>query len=550
MRFAVVALLLVSCSTSGGEPSIAGGDGRNEPFVAPEGGVRRLLAPQYLNSVRYLFGSDAAEAAESLLPEDFVAEGFLGIGAGRIPPPELAAAEYSQAAEAVAEAVTCEVREQQSASRLAQFVPCVGAPEPEVACYLELSETLLPLVLRRPATEDEIARAREHAIEGSQLGIPDFYRGLRYAVLSMLQSPSFLYIVEVGEPDPDDPERRRLGPYELASRLSFFLTDTTPDEELMAVARDGTLAQSSVRQAQAARLLETPAARDTVQRRFSEFLALDQLDEATKDPGVYPEFDALLRSAMAEELQRVVDDVVFQREGDLRDVVVGSQTVVDESLAALYGLGDVPPPGVWESRSLPPNRAGFLTSGAFLTIASQEVRTSPSQRGAFIKRHLLCEPLEAHAPEIPDQLPDLIDASQTTREALESATAEEPCGSCHRSFDPLGFALEAFDAIGRDRPTEGGRPVDTTGSFDGLGEFAGARDLATRLLEDPDERLSVCLMLNVFRGGLGRLETAGEIAPLTELYDVFRDASFRLQPLLIAVTDSPSFLYVAEGTDE
>ena len=405
MRFAVVALLLVSCSTSGGEPSIAGGDGRNEPFVAPEGGVRRLLAPQYLNSVRYLFGSDAAEAAESLLPEDFVAEGFLGIGAGRVPPPELAAAEYSQAAEAVAEAITCEVREQQSASRLAQFVPCVGAAEPEVACYLELSETLLPLVLRRPATEDEIARAREHAIEGSQLGIPDFYRGLRYAVLSMLQSPSFLYIVEVGEPDPDDPERRRLGPYELASRLSFFLTDTTPDEELMAVARDGTLAQSSVRQAQAARLLETPAARDTVQRRFSEFLALDQLDEATKDPGVYPEFDALLRSAMAEELQRVVDDVVFQREGDLRDVVVGSQTVVDESLAALYGLDDVPPPGVWESRSLPPNRAGFLTSGAFLTIASQEVRTSPSQRGAFIKRHLLCEPLEAHAPEIPINFP-------------------------------------------------------------------------------------------------------------------------------------------------
>lgn len=542
IRFAILALLLASCSS--------GGDGRDEPFVAAEGGVRRLLAPQYLNSVRYFFGSAAAEAAESLLPEDFVADGFLGVGAGRIPPSVLAATEYSQAADAVAEAVACEVREQRSASRLAQFVPCVGAPEPEVACYLELSETLLPLVLRRPATEDEIAQTRGLAIQGSQLGSLDFYRGLRYAVLSMLQSPSFLYIVEVGEPDSDEPERRRLDPYELASRMSFFLTDTTPDEELMAVARDGTLAQPSVRRAQATRLVETPAARDTMQRRFSEFLAVDQLSEATKDPGVYPEFDAMLQSAMAEELQRVVDDVVFQREGDLRDVLVGSETFVNESLATLYGLGEVPLPGAWESRSLPPDRAGFLTSGAFLTVASQEVRTSPSRRGAFIKRNLLCEPLEGHTPEIPDLLPDVIDASQTTREALEVATADEPCASCHRMFDSFGFALEGFDAIGRARSSEGGAPVDTNGSIDGLGDFAGARDLATRLLDDPNERLSVCLMLNVFRGGLGRLETAGEIAPLTELYDAFRDGDFRLKPLLIAAVDSPSFLFVAEVADE
>ena len=197
------------------------------------------------------------------------------IGAAQTPPglsfPEF----YDLAAEVVAEAVVADVQANGASSHLAGFLPCVGEASPDaVSCYADLAQDFAPILFRRPITQDDVNWITDIADQGQTWGGGSFFTGLEYALRAMLQAPSFLYLPEVGEPDADEPTFHRLTGYELASRMAFFLTDTTPDLELLDAAQSGELDTDAGVTTHATRLLASPAARLTVRRRFREFLYL------------------------------------------------------------------------------------------------------------------------------------------------------------------------------------------------------------------------------------------------------------------------------------
>jgi hypothetical protein len=507
-----------------------------------------LLAHQYVASVRYLLGDAAAAAAEGagLLPTDQPLNGYLAIGAAETPPslthPEL----WDLTAEKVAVAVVADP------SRLAAFVPCVTAGPFDDACYDDLAADFGRMLFRRPATSEDRAWVTGIAKKAREWASGDFMTGIAYALRAMLQAPSFLYLAEIGEPDADvvspDGPRRKLGPHELASRLSFFLVDATPDEELLDAADAKKLDEAGLR-AQAERLVAKPEAKSAVHRRFREFLYLAEALSAQKSPETYPDFDDNVRAAMVEEAERLLEDLFFVRDADARELFTADYTFVNDALAKIYGVS-APPAGAWKKVSWPAEqaRAGFLASGAFLARASHAVTTSPTRRGVFIKDRVLCETVPPPDPDVNPSLPQPKpgEPPKTTKELVQAHQKEQRCKDCHAKFDPFGFAYEHFDAIGRYRTTDAGEPVDSTGEIEGFGKFASPRDVANILLADEKKRLSHCLMLHYFRGSLGHLETKGEEPALEKLHAAFEGASFSLKELLVETTVNPAFLYVAE----
>ncbi|MCA9622900.1 MAG: DUF1592 domain-containing protein [Myxococcales bacterium] len=537
----------------GGGTSTGGGtgEGGSEPLVfhPAEGGIRRLLAPQYLSTVRYFFGPAAADAvlAAELLPTDNPVSGYSAVGNASTPPglsfPEF----YELAAAEVADAAVADVQQNGSASVLASFLPCVGEATPSPTCYAQFAQQLAPMLFRRPITQEDVNWITGIAGDGLAYGNGNFYTGLRYAILGVLQTPSFLYITEVGTPDPENPGFNKLDAFELASRLSFFLTDTGPDVTLYEAARDGALESDAEIQSQASRLLATPAARDTLRRRFTEFLYLDGAMTAQKDPTIYPELDDELRQAMVEEVTRLLEDIVWTQGADARGIYTSSYTFVNATLADLYGMDPVSGGG-WEKQTLPADRAGFLSSGAFLTRASHAVRTSPTRRGTFIKDRVLCEPVPPPGPGVSTVLPDPGNTPKTTKQLVEQHMSDPSCRTCHAQFDPFGFALEHFDAIGRYRDKEEGLELDTTADVWAFGAFDSPRTLAELLLSDEQARVSFCLMRNILRGSLGHIETPGEEAALRDLHDLFDASGFDLKQLLSDMTLSQAFRYVDDPT--
>ena len=531
----------------------AGGEGGGEPgvFEPAAGGVRRLLGVQYSNSIAYLFGVTAADAviASDLLPTDNPVSGYAAIGAAETPPglsfPEF----YDLAAHVVAEATVADVEANGASSHFAGFLPCVGEASPDPSsCYADLAQDFAPILFRRPITQDDVNWITDIADQAYDWSNGNFYIGLEYALRGMLQAPSFLYLPEVGEQDATEPTFYRLTGYEMASRMAFFLTDTTPDLELLDAAQSGALDTDGGITTQATRLLASPAARLTVQRRFREFLYLDGVMTAQKEATVYPELDDTVRQAMIEEIERLVDDVVWERNADIRELYTADYAIVNEDLAPIYGVS-APAAGTWEKVTLPAEhaRAGFLSSAAFMTRASHAVLTSPTKRGVFIKDRVLCEEVPPPDPGVVTVLPDPQDGL-TTKELVELHMNEPSCASCHQLFDPYGFALEHFDGIGRYRTTDNGQPIDPSAEiwYDGeYDTFDSPRSLADLLTADGDRRMAYCVMLNVFRGGIGHVETDGEIAAFDELHQVFDDGGYRLDQLLVEMTVNPAFRYVA-----
>jgi hypothetical protein len=377
--------------------------------------------------------------------------------------------------------------------------------------------------------------------------------GIEYALRGILQQPSFLYLVEVGEPVSGATPRRQLNAHELATRMAFFLTDTTPDEELLDAADAGALGTPDAVRAQAERLLAQPAAQQAVLARFNEFLYIDGVLSAQKSTDEvlgYPEFDDNVRAAMVEEANRLLEDIIWTRDADAREIFTADYTYVNATLAPTYGFNAVFDGDEWKKVFWPEEeqRAGYLSMGAFLARASHSVTTSPTRRGVFIKDRVLCEPVPPPDPDVNPVLPqpEPGEDPKTSKELAEAHLNEQRCKDCHSLFDPFGFGFEHFDAIGSYRVLDAGQLVDSTGEIDGFGAFGSPRDIANILLEDQYERVSRCIMLNVFRGSLGHLETQGEEPALQELHTAFAEAGFSLQQLLIETTVNPAFTFVAE----
>jgi hypothetical protein len=246
---------------------------------------------------------------------------------------------------------------------------------------------------------------------------------------------------------------------------------------------------------------------------------------------------------MKEETLRLIDDIVWTRNSDAREILDADYTFLNSTLAKVYGVAA---PGTeWAKVTLPvaQNRVGFLGQGSFAARQSAPSRTSPTRRGLFVEARLLCNEIPPPPPGVNTMLPDPDPATPKTMKQRMVAHEKDPqCAGCHSFLDPIGFALEHFDAIGAYRTTDNGLPIDPTGEVQGLGSFDGPVALAALIRNDP--RSAQCMIKNLYRAALGRLEEEGELPAIEALDKGFSENGYRIQDLLVELVASPAFRLV------
>ncbi len=323
---------------------------------------------------------------------------------------------------------------------------------------------------RRPLTKEESDQFIAFFLGAATItGDADAYvAGVRMTVQAMLQSPPFVYRMELGAIAADG--HRHLDAFEVASKLSYALWNTMPDDALFAAAKDGSLLTASVLETHARRLLGDPRAKPMIDDFHERLLSLDRLDilgVGTKDATAHPEWTATTAASMKSETLLFTNDVVLGRKGTLADLLTSNETFVNADLAAIYGVSGVSGTAMQKTKLDPTQRAGFLTHGSFLAINGGRIDTDPIHRGVFTNRNVICADLPAPPAGMIPPLPDN-PAGKTMRQRVSEHTGLGTCGAgCHGTMiNPIGFAFETFDAIGKWRTTDQGIPVDAHDSYD------------------------------------------------------------------------------------
>jgi hypothetical protein len=501
------------------------------PFPTP---LRRLTRVEYDNTVRDLLGDATAPARR--FPPDELSGGFANNAAVLTVSP-LLAERYQEAAEALAAAA---VRD------LGKLVPCdptKGGAAGEEACARSFVESFGRRAYRRPLAAAEVTR--HLALFSAARAGATFARGIEVLVGAMLQSPGFLYRLELGLPgaagEGDRAGLVRLGPYEIASRLSYLLWASMPDDRLFAAAAAGKLGTPAEVAEMARSMLDDPRARRAVSEFYRQWLGAAAIEGVAKDPAIYPDWGEPLRAAMAAELPAFVEHVLWGADGRLATLLAAPVTVATAPVARIYGVEAAGgrPVALDGTR-----RAGVLTQPGILAVHALPNQSSPVQRGKFVREQLLCQEAPPAPPDL-DVTPPEVDPRKPTRERFAQHTKDEACASCHRLMDPLGFGFEHFDGVGRYRATDGGRPVDASGTIVNAGAidgpFRGAPELAKKLAASPV--VGACVATQWYRFAFGRLETPGDACALRGLHAAFEAARYDLRELLLALTAAETFLY-------
>jgi hypothetical protein len=507
------------------------------PFGPGAPVLRRLVAPQYLGAIEAVLGAEARAAATP--PEDAALNGLDALGATQLAASDAAIRAYEASARAVA------AKAMEGGAALTRYGACTRG-DTDRACFDRFVGAVGRRLLRHTLSADE--RAPYVALaETAAMRVGAREAGATWALAALLSTPSFVYRAELGEADPSTHGARRLSALELATRLAFFLTDAPPDDTLLDVAERGALHAPAELRAQAERLLATPAARRAAFTFFDERLGLRALPRVPKNAAAFPDFDDVLRRSMRTEVERLLVDVAFDRDVDIRELFAAGHTFVDARLAALYGL-EAPLGRGFQRVSLAssPERGGFLGTAAFATLQSHQTTTSPTLRGKFVREVLLCETIQAPPPGVSTVLPEGPGGTtgpRTLREKLEAHLSNPSCAGCHAQIDSIGFGLEKLDPIGRLRALDAGKPIDTRAAFDGQA-FDSPRALGRLLASDP--RVTRCLTRGLVRQALGRVEAPTEEASVRAIEAAFEAGGYRLQALLVAIATSDAFVRVAE----
>lgn len=516
------------------EGSGDGGTGEEpEPQVVPApAGLRRLLGAQYVSSVRYLLGDEAAAAA--VPPDDQALGGLDSIGAAQLPFPPTAIEQFERSAMDVASAAVA------NPEVLATTVPCVVDGPRDATCYERLATDFGRLAFRRSLSPEEVDAYVGIAIDGMNWEEGSFEIGIQYALAAFLQSPNFLYIVELGQEREDG--LRELTASELATRMSFFLIGRTPDAEVLDLAETGELETDEDVRVLAERLVGRPAARETFKQLYAEVLRLRDLEFKGKDAELFGNFDEELASAMRDEILLVLENLVFDEDGNFLDILDTERSFVNPRLAEFYGI-EAPDASGWAPATLPAGqgRTGILTRAGFLSAFSHPALNSPTRRGLFVQESILCNEFAPPPPGVSTTLPEPTQDT-TLRERLEVHMEDAACSSCHLQMDPLGFAFEAYDPVGAYRTKDNGFPVDTSGTVPGVGSFANASELAPLLKQHP--QVPGCVIKTIYRNSIGTVETDDQFEGLIALEDAFESSNYSMKQLLVELTTSPLFRLV------
>jgi hypothetical protein len=499
-----------------------------EPNVAPPPPVlRRLTASQYANTVADLLGEELL--LPTRLEPDEELEGLLSIGASTASLSPLGVEQYEDAAFDLAEQVL-------SAEYRANIVPCEPIGPIDDACAALTLEPLLRRAWRRTPTVEEVDRLVALAADaGDTLG--DFYEGLEFPLGAILQSPHFLYRVELGD-------GQRLAGTELATRLSYFLWNTMPDDALLDAAESGVLATPEGLTEQVDRMLDDPRTRRGFRNFIDELLHLAELDHLTKDPDVFPAMRSDIGASAREESLATVEALVFDRDDDFRTWMTTRETFVDRNLAMLYAVS-APEREGFGPVTLPADgvRRGLLGQIGLLALHAHPVSSSATLRGIFVRETLLCQLIPPPPADVDTSIPEATPDAPTRRERVAAHLTDPTCAGCHQLVDPIGLGLENFDGLGMYRTHENGALIDASGQLDG-DEYDDAWHLASALRDHPG--FPACMAEMLYSYGVGHRPGMGEQDYTDWLDNRFAEVGWSMKTLLREIALSDAFAASSE----
>jgi len=483
--------------------------------------VRRLNRVEYRNTIRDLIGFDYDTQIE--FPPDDTGNGFdnngdlLSLSAVRVD-------QYRQAAEALAkEALQPPLRD-----KLLTCDPATGD-----TCLTTFVTAFGERAYRRPLGADEVASYLDLASKVRAAGA-NAEELLSAVVQAFLVSPHFLFRVEL-DPQPTSLAAHALAPFELASRLSYMVYASMPDDALSASAKSGKLSDPAELTAQLGRMLADQKGR-FAQNFAEQWLGVRTVDTLQPDAQLFPTFNPALGQSMKQEVDLFFDDFV-RNDLPLESLLTASFTYLDDRLAQHYGVASV---GATMKRVdlTTPQRGGLLTLGALLTATSRGNRTSPVSRGRWTLSELLCSEPPPPPADVKVPSDDVITAT-TARDFLAAHRQNATCATCHNMMDPVGLALENYDAVGAWRTTDHNQTIDASGSMPDGTAFNGPKELAQIVAKDA--RFRPCLSGALLKYSLGRGLHDSDVPYVTELSQAASGASLGLRELLTRVVTSEPF---------
>jgi len=495
---------------------------------------------------------DHSRPADRFPPEDFV-NGFKNQLRTQGMPPLLAEA-YSAAAEKLALNAF-------RAGDVNGLVPCQPSGPRDGKCRDQFVRAFGGRAFRRPLDDGEFRRYST-LFDSQAARSGQFLDGARVVVEAMLQSPKFLFHVEAhhAEARPSG-ERAEAGAYAVASRLSYLLWDTMPDQRLFDAAARGELRSGDGLTRVVKTMLDQPVARQAVDEFFAEWLRFDRALGSVKDRRRYPEFTPELAAMMVQETRLLLGNLVWS-DGNFMEAFTADYSFLNADLASVYGVPA--PSGEFDRVRFPGNsrRIGLLGHASFLTANAGPVETSPTARGIFVREQFLCQHVPNPPPGVNTEVPEpTIEKPLPRRQRMQAHVENPTCATCHRLMDPIGFGLENYDAIGRWRDREliefaisrrntaakhVELPIDAAGEIAGIanGAFADPTQIG-RLLAD-SRVCQECIVKQAFRYAFGRLETPADRETIKTAFAAFRDSGFKFKELLIALVRSPQFVEGAQ----
>lgn len=518
----VLTALLAVTAVIGFEPATA-----TEPEAHAPSIVRRLTESQYRSTIADVFGPDIKVVGR--FEPDLRVEGLQAVGTTAVSITPAGLEHYDAIAQGVAAQVT-------DADHRKTLVGCAPSPQDVngARCAEAFFARVGPRLYRRALGPTE-ARALSAAAVSSAKLVGGFEGGLATVLAGMMTSPEFLFRI-------DAPGRggAQVDAYSKASRLSYFLWNTAPDEALMRAAASGALDTPEGLAKEVDRMMASARLTDGVRAFFTDFLRLDDMATLTKDTLLYPAFSPAVAEATREQTLRTVVDHVVTRDGDYRDLFTSRRFAMTKALGPIY---DIPvAKSGWYIHEFPENdpRSGLLTQASLLALHSHPGRTSPTLRGVGTLEILLCQKTPPPPPDVNFSVVQDVNnpTLKTTRERLQAHLTNEQCATCHRATDPIGLALEQFDGAGTFRATEHGERIDVSGRFERQ-DFNGAAELGKILHKSP--RVASCLVSSVWRYANGRDPGPADAAHLDLMKRRFTDDGFRVTALMRAIALDPDF---------
>lgn len=537
MRIAgLVALCGVSAGIAGCSETLSEPEESASPLRA-----RLLTGQQYINTIASVFGDDFGNSIISPLPPLARTDGLLASGAAAAGMTSDQIQQIQQTAAFIAQRVVDETHRD-------YLLPCepLSATQADAACAAQFLRESGRLLIRRPMEESRVAALVEVADSAAE-ETGDFYAGLAIALEAILISPEVVFIVDRSEPDPDNPGFERLDAYSKASRLSFFLWNAPPDDELLLAAESGEIHTREGFERSVERLLASSRLEDGVRAFFDDMMAFDEFDSLAKDPIVYPMVTGATLADAREQTMRTVVDHVLDRNLDYRDLFTTRRTFMSMSLGALYGT---PASQGWTPYEFPEDsaRQGLLTQVSFLAAHSHSVRSSPTLRGMALRELFLCQKVPMPPPDVDFSSLEEAGDVPTARERLQVHNTNPSCAGCHLITDPMGLSLENFDGAGRFRATENGAELDISGELDGT-TYEDIGGLAAALRDHP--KLPYCLVNRLYAYGTGGPVSLRYDRPILNYFvDQFSNTGYRIPALLKEIALSQAFARVrpAEAT--